>query len=609
MEKKSASFTVVVAEKPSVAKDLARVLGSMQKGDGFLHGNGYIVTWAIGHLLTLNEPEDYDPALKKWRAQDLPILPSIMGLKPLPKTMKQLGAIKRLINHKTTKEVVCATDSGREGELIFRYIYAWCGCRRPVLRLWISSLTDEAIKSGLGSMKPQAFYDNLYKSAKCRSEADWLVGMSGTRAFTLSSSCGELLPVGRVQTPTLAMIVDRDAEIKDFVPVEYYEVKAEFETLKGETYSGLWVKGGCAKEGEKASRITNLDEAKQIANRTRGRTGTVQSVVTEEKRQLAPLLFDLTELQRECNRKLRFPAQKTLTLAQSLYEKHKLISYPRTDSRYLSEDIMPKIPAAVNSLLGTEYESFARNARITRSHPRVFNNSKVTDHHAIILTGKKVSFSLLTQDERAVFDRIARNFLAAFYPPHIYDITTVITAVGEDTFLSKGRTNKADGWTLIYAHESKAEEPPVPALVEGECVKNLDSKAEKKKTEPPKPHTEATLLSMMENAGRLVEDAELKEALKSSGLGTPATRAQTIEKLISSGLVTRSKKNLLPTEKGIRLVGIVPKELKEAETTAKWERALSRIASGDMCEERFMASIRRFAGYLVEAAQKSGTVV
>ena len=601
LSSKPAPSIVVVAEKPSVGKDLARVLGAKSKGDGFLYCDTYAITWAIGHLLTLKEPEDYNPSLKKWKKGDLPILPEEMGLKPLPSSLKQLSLIKKLMNHKNTEEVICATDSGREGELIFRYIYQWCKCTKPVKRLWISSLTDEAIQSGFDNMKNASAYDNLFSSAKCRSEADWIVGMNGTRAFTLHA--GELLPVGRVQTPTLAMIVARDAEVRAFVPVQYYEVKADFETGTDEKYSGLWFKPVLRQDPSKEkgyqTRISTHNDAKQIAERVKGITGVVADLVTEQKRQLPPQLFDLTELQRECNRKLGFTAKKTLSLAQSLYEKHKLITYPRTDSRYLSVDVLPKIPGIVSSFTQPEYKVFAQSVKITKN-PRIINNSKITDHHAIIPTGAKKPLTSLTADEMAVFDRIIRNFLAVFYPAYIYDITTVITNVGEDSFISKGRTIKQDGWTCLYAHEKKqAEEPPLPNLTKGDTVGVIDAIAVCKKTEPPKQHTEATLLSMMENAGRLVEDEDLKEALKLSGLGTPATRAQIIEKLISSGYVTRSKKNLFPTEKGIRLISLVPPELKEAKTTAKWEKALSRIAEGKMSEERFMDSIKKFAAYLV----------
>ena len=618
------SKSIVVAEKPSVARDLARVLGCGKKVDGFLYSDSYVVTWAVGHLLTLKEPEDYDARYKKWSRENLPILPDVMGVKPVPKTLKQLNVIKKLINHKNTKEVICATDSGREGELIFRYIYNWSGCKRPVKRLWISSLTDEAIRNGFMKLKDGTQYDNLYASAKCRSHADWIVGMNGTRAFTLSS--GELLPVGRVQTPTLAMIVQREKEIKAFVPVEYYEVKAEFETRTKEVYSGVYYtpvpnpaetlkKEGdlCnqEKDGGVFTRIPTYDEAKEIAKRVKGKPGMVHEVVSEEKKQLPPQLFDLTELQRECNRKLGFSAQKTLSIAQSLYESHKMVTYPRTDSRYLSDDILPKLPLVVASFNQAQYKPFAEKAVVTKN-PRIFNSGKVTDHHAIIPTGSKKSLDSLSNDEKAVYDRIVRNFLAAFFPAQVYWATTVTTKVDRDLFISKGRTVMEDGWTALYAHEKKAEtEPPLPELKKGYEVKTLDAKPVKKKTEPPKPHTEATLLSMMENAGRLVDDESLKEALKSSGLGTPATRAQIIEKLISSGYVTRSKKNLLPTEKGIKLIQIVPAELKEAKTTAKWEKALTKIAEGSMSEERFMESIRKFAVYLVdctEAVTKTRTI-
>ncbi|MCL2457223.1 MAG: DNA topoisomerase III, partial [Defluviitaleaceae bacterium] len=598
--------TLIIAEKPSVGRDIARVLSCAKKGDGFLHGEKYIISWAIGHLVSLQEPEDYEPSLKKWRAGDLPIIPGTMCLKPMPNTISQLKLLKNLMNDNETADIICATDSGREGELIFRYIYKWAGCKKSVKRLWISSLTDAAISEGLAKMKPSDEYNNLYASARCRAEADWLVGMNATRAFTLSRD--ELLPMGRVQTPTLAMLVNRHHEIAAFNAKEFFEVKANFLLENGAEYSGTWLNG-------EEERTYKKDEADAVAEKIKNKIGQIESVETEEKKQLPPQLFDLTELQRECNRKLGFSAKKTLEVAQSLYEKHKLITYPRTDSRYLSEDIAPKLPKTIESIAANDdYKKFAEYLLGLPQLPtnsRIVNNAKVSDHHAIIPTGSTKPISSLSPDEAKVYDRILRNFLAAFFPAHVYDVTTAITKVEDEKFRSKGRVEKIFGWTEIYAHEAAAQtskiksdknddatkDTELPALSKGENATVTAAEVLEKKTQPPKPYTEATLLSAMENAGRLIEDEALKEALKSSGLGTPATRAAIIEKIIASGYVERIKKNLTPTEKGIRLISIVPPEMRQPETTGKWERALGKIARGEMDDTRFMDSIKRYVCY------------
>ena len=619
--------TLVIAEKPSVARDIARVLKCTSRGDGYLHGNDYAVSWAIGHLVTLQEPEDYNPALKRWQKSDLPIVPPAMGLKPIPRTESQLKILKKLMNAKETTQIICATDSGREGELIFRYIYHWANCKKPVKRLWISSLTDAAITDGLSKMRDGQEYDNLFASARCRAEADWLVGMNATRAFTLKN--GQLLPVGRVQTPTLAILVDRQKEIMAFVAKDYWEVQATFEaeaTNDGPSkYTGMWL----SKEGEQ--KILEKEKAEAITAKVRNQPGIVESVKTEEKRQPPPQLFDLTELQRECNRKLHLSAQQTLSIAQSLYEKHKLITYPRTDSRYLSKDIEPKLRTVIASIQDEPYSGFAAHLLALPKLPitsRIVNDAKVTDHHAIIPTGSKKSLSGLTGDERAVYDRILRNFLAVFYPAYVYDVTTVITQVLEERFESKGRMDKNPGWTVLYAHEKQAasqdsqapkktpakgkgkqsakdkddETPTLPSLSQNTPVTTIEAITLQKKTQPPKPYTEATLLSAMEHAGRFVDDEALKEALKASGLGTPATRAAIIEKLISSGYVERNKKNLVPTTKAIGLIDMSPPELRSPETTGKWERGLQRIANGELDDKRFMESIKRYVLYLIEWA-------
>ena len=628
--------TLVIAEKPSVGRDIARVLKCTQKGDGFLHSDDYIVSWAIGHLATLKEPEDYDANLKKWRMGDLPIIPDKMALKALPKTSKQLNLLKKMLNSKEVSRIICATDSGREGELIFRYIYQWANCKKPVKRLWISSLTDAAIQDGIAKMKDSKEYDSLFASARCRAEADWLVGMNATRAYTLK--CGDLLPLGRVQTPTLAILVNRHHEIAAFVPENYWEVKAEFETESGEIYEGIYfgvdsgegipcqAQGGAGRKDSTAdqnTRILSEERANLIAAKVKNAPGKVHFVETEEKRQLPPQLFDLTELQRECNRRLGFSAQKTLNIAQSLYEKHKMITYPRTDSRYLSRDMIPKLKPIIESA-PAPYDTFAKNIlpELTTSS-RIINDAKVTDHHAIIPTGSKKSLSALSADERAVYDRIMRNFLAVFHEAYVYDVTTVITCAADELFRSKGKIDRNLGWKTVYedphhivsepSHprlasgspkQSNDDDTVLPPLSQNQPVTTRDINVLHKKTQPPKPYTEATLLSAMEHAGRFVEDETLKEALKSSGLGTPATRANMIEKLISSGYVTRNKKNLIPTDKGINLIAIVPPEMRQPETTGKWERGLSRIASGEMDEGRFMDSIRKYVTYLVDEARK-----
>lgn len=652
--------TLIIAEKPSVGRDIARVLKCNQKGDGFLHNNDYIISWAIGHLATLKEPEDYDPTLKKWNMSALPILPSVMGIKSIPNTSKQLNLLKKMLNSKEVSNIICATDSGREGELIFRYIYQWANCKKPVKRLWISSLTDTAIKDGLNKMKDGKEYDNLFASARCRAEADWLVGMNATRAYTIK--CGELLPMGRVQTPTLAILVTRQHEINAFVPKDYWELYATFSTRNGngETYIGKYfstekanaeptptsehISNEKTKNERTDSHIDSKETAHAIAAGINNKTAIVTSIETEEKRQLPPQLFDLTELQREMNRKLGFSAQKTLNVAQSLYETHKMITYPRTDSRHISTDMIPKLAPILESV-HQPYEAFAATILAKPKLPttsRIVNDAKVTDHHAIIPTGSKKPLTSLSADERAVYDYIVRNFLAVFFDAYVYDVTTVITKVdgGADGinahFRSRGKIDRALGWKALYAQDLEnagmqdaikqndltkqksstkkktsinendftSEETPLPPLTQGEDVDVSSTEVLHKKTKPPKPYTEATLLSAMEHAGRFVDDEALKDALKSSGLGTPATRANMIEKLISSGYVTRSKKSLVPTDKGIRLISLVPPEMRQPETTGKWEKGLSRIAQGELSDERFMESIRRYVVYLVEEAHK-----
>lgn len=623
---------LVIAEKPSVGRDIARVLGCREKGDGLLAGSNYIVSWAVGHLAALCNPEDYNPAWKKWSMETLPIMPEQMQLQAVVSGRAQLAVLKKLLRSPEVESLICATDSGREGELIFRYIYQLCGCRKPFRRLWVSSMTDEALREGFASLRPGADYDNLFASARCRSEADWLVGINASRAYTLKYNT--LLSIGRVQTPTLAIIVARAQEITAFVPEEYWELRADFALADGQTYWGVWQdkQGKTRLVGPQAA-----EQAKALQAAVKGRPAQVLQVGREEKSQPPPLLYDLTELQRDCNRRYGYSAQKTLDIAQSLYERRKLLTYPRTDSRYLSDDLAPHLASRVQRLAGLTQFSDLAAPLLGQPLPlskRIIDNSKISDHHAIIPTEGNLRLEGLTPDELRVFRLVALRFLAVFYPPYRYAVTKVLTQVQTEAnpqgelFASRGQEVLQAGWQAVYqqlqAWEA-AETPPkktatakksakeddqqLPSLQEGQPAQVLAVKSSRKKTQPPKPYTEAGLLSAMENAGRFVEDEALREQLKENGLGTPATRAAIIERLLKVGYIRRQGKNLLPTEKGERLMEVVPPELKSPETTGKWERGLSAIAGGRMTDEVFMASIRRYVQYLVHDCRTSNRFV
>lgn len=592
---------LVIAEKPSVARDIAKVLKANQKGDGCLIGENYVVSWAVGHLVTLAEPEDYDEKYKKWNFSTLPILPEEMKLKAIQQTRSQLKVLHKWMNSAEIDSLICATDSGREGELIFRYIYEITNCKKPFERLWISSMTEEAIKEGFATLKDGREYDLLYTSAKCRSEADWLVGMNATRAYTLRYDA--LLSIGRVQTPTLALIVNKQKEIDAFVAEDYFEVQADFGG-----YTGMWI------DQEEHTRIEKEETAKAIVQKVSGKQAVITKVEKEEKKTPPPLLYDLTELQRDCNKKFGFSAKKTLDIAQSLYEKRKMITYPRTDSRYLSDDMKGKVHNTLRRLNELEeYQSYTQplsgNISFTK---RIIDNSKVTDHHAIIPTDGKLRVDSLTEEEKKVFSLVAARFLAVFYPYYRYETTKVYAMAEQEQFLSKGTVVLEEGWqavekSLVPATATKKkkkdeEEQKLPALTEGEQRKIEKAAVQKKKTKPPTPYTESSLLSAMENAGRFVEDEALKEQMKDSGLGTPATRAAIIERLLTVGYIVRKGKNLIPTEKGMKLIEVVPIEMSSPQTTGKWEKGLSSISKGKMTEERFMASIRRYVQFLIQDA-------
>ncbi len=594
---------LVIAEKPSVARDIAAVLKCGEKGDGFIGGENYIVSWAVGHLVTLCEPDDYDKSLKRWTAGSLPIIPEKMKLKAVRGSKKQLDTLKKLMNAKDTDSIICATDSGREGELIFRYIYEYNKCKKPFKRLWISSMTDAAIKEGFANLRDGKEYDNLYISAKCRSEADWLVGINATRAFTIKYNA--LLSIGRVQTPTLAMIVKRQNEIDNFVPNKYYEVIADYGDFKG-----TWT------DGKNNTKIDDKSAAEAIAYKVDGKNAAVEEIVKTEKQILPPQLYDLTELQRDCNKTYGFSAKKTLDIAQSLYEKRKMITYPRTDSRYLSDDMIPKIKVILKRLkdagIFADYASDLIDGEKLPVTKRIVDNKKVTDHHAIIPADNYYRKDSLTSDEKKVFGLIAIRFIAAFNRPYKYTATKITVLCEDELFISKGNTVTDEGWKRLYKEvykNVKDNEQILPDVKKDDTVMVKEAHTIEKETKPPLPYNEATLLTAMENAGKNTDDEQLKEKMKEYGLGTPATRAAIIERLIEVGYIHRKGKALIPDIKGKQLISIVPEEMRSPVTTGKWEKGLGSIAKGNMQAEKFMASINRYVYYLVGfAAEKSADI-
>lgn len=604
--------TLVIAEKPSVGSDIAKVLGCRDRHKGYIEGDGYIITWAIGHLVTLCSPEEMDESLKNWSFDTLPMLPEEMKLKVVGRTRDQYGVIKRLMSQNDVNDIICATDSGREGELIFRYIYKVANCSKPFKRLWISSMTDEAIRDGFDRLKPGSEYDNLYQSARCRAEADWLVGMNGSRGYTLQYD--RLLSVGRVQSPTLAIMVKREREIQQFVPEKYQELWATFNGFKGRWFD--------EKNGDRPSRIpqNKLEWAAKFAEELKGKPYTIEKIEREQKTFKPPQLYDLTELQRDANRTLGWSAAKTLEIAQVLYEKRKLITYPRTDSRYLSRDLHKTLKSRLQKLDVPPWEAHVKIALESERnlYGRVINDAHVSDHHAIIPTGRDITKVNLDEDEAKLFGMIARRFIAIFFPDQEVEYLTVTTRTEGQPFLAKGKTVLVPGWSAVYAAEETGTETKkktrpakgkdeeytdLPALSEGDTGKVKSAKIEEKQTTPPPRYTEASLLGAMENAGRMIEDEELKEQMKDSGLGTPATRAAIIERLIQVRYVRRTGKLLVPTAKGCALVEVLLSELASPEMTGRWEKELAEIGHGQKDPQDFMNEIREFVIKIVGASK------
>lgn len=596
--------TLVLTEKPSVAKDIARVLGCKRSGNGCIVGDKYIVTWALGHLVTLADPEAYDDKYKSWRMEDLPMLPGRMKLVVIGQTSKQFKAVSSLLSSAEVSDIVIATDAGREGELVARWIIQKANCRKPMRRLWISSQTDKAIKEGFASLKPSSQYDNLYRSAQCRAEADWLVGLNVTRALTCKHNAQ--LSAGRVQTPTLAMIVRREEDILRFRPKDYFTVKADF----GE-YTALY------KDGKGQARFADAAAAKEVADSVRGKRGVLSEVKKVYRFKAPPAAYDLTELQRDANKKYGYSAKQTLSLMQSLYETHKLLTYPRTDSRYITKDVAATLPERLRAIAIGPYKDSA-NA-VLRSKPLqtkyIVNDAKVTDHHAIIPTEQYVDLNKLSREERHIYDLVVRRFIAVLSAPFEYDEVQVKITVGRYNFYTKGQSIKSAGWKALYdsslADDDDDAEPDLaaqrlPALSQGAAAAVKEVRVCAGKTSPPARYTEATLLTAMENPASQVEDGRLRDALKTAGgLGTPATRADIIEKLFNSFYIERRGREIFPTSKGRQLIGIVPPDLKSAELTAKWEQQLSLIAEGKANDRKFIEEMRGYASSLVQAVKSS----
>ena len=592
--------TVVLSEKPSVARDIARVLGAQKRGQGYLEGNGYIVTWALGHLVQFAEPDEYGPPWKgRWSFEQLPMVPEKWKLKSSRSTADQYQIVKKLLNDPQTSDIICATDAGREGENIFRLIYEHARCKKPFKRLWISSLTDAAIQAGFRALQEGSAFDHLGDAARARGQADWLMGMNLTRAYTVHNNV--LCTIGRVQTPTLAMVVKRDAVIADFKKTYFYELVAQFEEGFAAKYS---------KDGQ--TRIEKKEQAERLHRQlSPHKTGKVLKVEKKIKKHRPPGLYDLNNLQRDANRRFGFTAAQVLEYAQALYETDKLITSPRTESRHISEDMVPELPGILEKL--DPPQAPAALARLRGGHKlskAYVDRTKLTDHHAIIPTGQKPSPNL-SPALKKVYDLVVARFVGVFLPDQVVEETTVTVDIGGETFIAKGSVVLEEGWKVVEPRrgdnaktknkEGEDEDPPqaIPPLEQGQEVHIKSMDVVEKETKPPRPYTDATLLAAMKNAGREIEDDELASAMKESGLGTPATRAEMIEKLIRTGYVFREKKSIISTEKGKALVGLVAEPLRSPELTAEWEQQLKDVEEGQRPVAEFYDGIAAFVRDLV----------
>ena len=597
--------SLVIAEKPSVARDIARVLGANQKNGGILEGKNYVVTWALGHLVTLADPEEYDRKYEKWEMATLPMLPKEMKLVVIRQTGRQFSIVKTQLFRKDIGEIIIATDAGREGELVARWILEKAGCHKPIKRLWISSVTDKAIKEGFANLKDGHDYDNLYRAAVARAEADWLVGMNGTRALTCKYNAQ--LSCGRVQTPTLAMIAKREEEIRKFVPKEYYGISLETQDVKW-----TW-----RDEKTKSFRTFSRERAEQIKGRLENDALEITSVEKKAKKTMAPGLYDLTTLQREANLKYGFSAKETLNIMQRLYENHKVLTYPRTDSRYIGKDIVSTIKERLKSCGIGPYRKLAGALmnKPVQVNGSFVDDKRVSDHHAIIPTEQFVQLDHMTNEERKIYDMVVRRFLAVLYPASQYEQVTMEAKAAGETFAASGKVIKSMGWKEVYEggadddledeadDEKKLKDQRLPEMKTGTRLKILKTSLNTGKTKPPARFTEATLLAAMENPVKFMETRD-KEAVKTlgetGGLGTVATRADIIEKLFHSFMMEKKGNEIHITSKAKQLLELVPEDLKKPELTADWEMKLSQIAKGRIRQGDFLHQIRDYTCEIVD---------
>lgn len=594
------SKRLVLAEKPSVGRDIARVLNCTKQGNGYLEGKDYIVTWALGHLVTLADPEAYDVKYKSWNLEDLPMLPKQFKLVVIPKTSKQFKAVKEQMLRKDVSEIIIATDAGREGELVARWIIEKVGVKKPIKRLWISSVTDKAIQQGFKTLKDGRNYDNLYSSAIARSEADWIVGMNATRALTTKHNAQ--LSCGRVQTPTLAMIAKREEEIKQFKPKTYYGLTAISQGIKW-----TWQDGK-----SKDIKTFNEERIGQLFKSLQGQSVQIEKVAKTEKKVYAPGLYDLTELQRDANRMFGFSAKETLSIMQKLYEHHKVLTYPRTDSRYISTDIVETLPERLKAVAIGPYRAVANQLLKGKlvTNKSFVDDKKVSDHHAIIPTEQTALLTDLSDKERKIFDLVVKRFLAVLSKPFVYEQTTLTAKIGSETFVAKGKRVLSLGFKEIYSHQDEEadDHQNLPLVEAGTILPILKIIQTSGRTQPPAYFNEATLLSAMENPARFMNGVSsdvVKTLNETGGLGTVATRADIIEKLFNSFMIEKKGQEIHLTSKGRQLLDLAPTDLKSPELTGEWEQKLSDIASGKLKRQSFVNQMREYATTVVQEIKGS----
>ena len=596
---------LVLAEKPSVARDIARVLKCNRKSNSYIEGNEYVVTWALGHLVTLADPEVYSKRYHEWKMEDLPMIPKKMELVVIKQSAKQYQAVKSQLFRKDIGEIIIATDAGREGELVARWILEKSGCHKPVKRLWISSVTDKAIREGVAHLKEGKEYQNLYAAAVCRAQADWLVGINATRALTCKYNAQ--LSCGRVQTPTLAMIARREEEIRKFKPQEYYGV-----SVKAGGIQWTW-----QDEKSRSSRTFSKEKAQEVQGEVSGKSLKIISAEKKSKKAYAPGLYDLTELQRDANKKFGYSAKQTLNIMQRLYENHKVLTYPRTDSRYIGKDVAGTLSERLKAISIGPYRKLAGplSTKALKTNASFVDDSKVSDHHAIIPTEQFVQLEHMTTEERKIYDLVVRRFLSVLYPPFVYEQSTLTAKCGNDTFAARGKMVISQGWKSVYENQSEdwddeeddersdqLKDQVLPSLEKNEVLKAEAVKITTGKTKPPAYFNEAALLSAMENPIKYMEsqDAKVRKTLgETGGLGTVATRADIIEKLFHSFMMEKRGQEIHLTSKAKQLLELVPEDLKKPELTADWEMRLGNISRGKMKKDAFMENIRDYTRELI----------